>query len=185
MVVVLPQRLLQLHLRHRGCVTSDTVVVLPEAWQQRYLRHGSGVASGITMLLPQTQQQTPWSHLPHHIGVNLSPRGGATAIMAAALPQVLPQAQQWCYLRCYCKHADGITSGVTAEWRRYYLRIFRRHGDSVTSGFATVMAAALPQSTLRLCTPGPVSPGQRGTNHLHPPGSLQPPRGAGWALVSY
>lgn len=152
MVVVLPQRLLQLYLRHCGSVTSDTAVVLPEAWQQHYLRRGSGVASDITMLLPQTQQQTPWSHLPHHTGVNLSPCGGATAVMAATLPQVLPQTRQWCYLRCYCKHADGITSGVTADmaavlpqdlpqtWWQRYLRICHSHGGSTTS----VNASPLP-----------------------------------------
>ena len=114
------------------------------------------------MSLPLTQQQTPWCHLTRYAGVTSVPT------------VVLPQTWRWHYLRCYLKYGGRLTSGATADtevaspqvsvqiWRQRYLR------QRFTSA-----------------PPGPVSPGQTGTNRLHPPGSLQPPRDAGSALVPY
>lgn len=98
---------------------------------------------------------------------------------------MLPQTSPCRYPRCCGRHL-GVTSHTVLVSPPSPPGCCRRHGGNITSGAASDMAAASPQvlpqtwrqhhlsQPFSSALPGPVSPGKTGTNHLHPPGSLQP-----------
>lgn len=147
MAALLPQTSLQLHLRRSVSVTSQTTVAWPQTLRWCYLRHGSSGTSDTAAALPQTSP----CRYPRRCGRHL----GATSHTVLVSPPSPPG--------CCCRHGGNITSAATTDmaatspqvlpqtWRRGYL--------------SQPFSSALP---------GPFSPGETGTNHLHPPGSLQP-----------